>query len=438
MTPVLAGVLGIIVFVIFLCLRMPIGIAMALTGVVGFSYLVTPDAAFRMMSSEFYMNFANYSFSVIPMFVFMGYLAYHSGVGAKLFKFAHTLIGHLSGGIAMASEVACAIFGAVCGSATATTATIGSIALPEMKKYHYDDGLACAAVSAGGAIGVLIPPSAIFVLYGVATEQSITKLFISGIIPGIILTAAYCLAIYVIIKRNPAKCPASGEPRATSREIWAAAKDGVLEMLAVFVVSIGGLFVGLFTPTEAGAVGAAGVIVATAISRKLNWKNFFLSLKDTTNTTAMIMFMVAGAVVFTRFLGISRLPAAMADWVAELTLAPIYVMLIILLIYIILGALIEMIPLILLTVPIFYPIVVDTLHYDPIWFGVIICMTLAMGTITPPVGICAYVCRGIAKDVPLATIFSGVWPFLITAILVSVLLIVFPGIVTWLPNLVSQ
>ncbi|MCO1599952.1 TRAP transporter large permease [Desulfosporosinus nitroreducens] len=434
MSPTMAGFVGVLAFIVFLCLRMPIAISMGLVGLVGFSYLVTPAAAFRMMASEFYTSWANYSLSVIPMFVLMGYLAYHSGIGTRLFKFAYTVVGHLGGGLAMASQVACAIFGAVCGSSTATTATIGSIALPEMKKYHYNDSLATASVAAGGALGILIPPSAIFVIYGVSTEQSISKLFLAGITPGILLMIAYMLMIYVVNKLNPTLCPPSGEPRASGREVLASLRDGLIEVIAVFVISIGGLFLGYFTPTEAGAVGAAGVLLVTLIGRTMNWERFNHALKDTTNTTAMILFMVAGAIIFTRFLGISRIPSEIAEWVGGLALPRFFIMLIILLIYLFLGALIEMIPLILLTVPIFYPVVVGTLGYDPIWFGVIICMTVAIGVITPPVGINAYVIRGVAKDVPLGTVFRGVWPFILAAVIVTVLLIAFPQIVTTLPN----
>ncbi|SHI16518.1 TRAP transporter large permease [Desulfosporosinus lacus] len=437
MSPTMTGFVGILAFLVLLVLRMPIAISMGLVGLVGFSYLVTPEAAFRMLASEFYTSFASYSLSVIPMFVLMGYLSYYSGVGTRLFKFAHATVGHLGGGLAMASQVACAIFGAVCGSSTATTATIGSIALPEMKKYQYNDSLATASVAAGGALGILIPPSTIFVIYGVSTEQSISKLFIAGITPGIMLMIAYMITIYIVTKLNPALCPSSGGPRATGREILIALRDGLIEIIAVFVISIGGLFIGLFTPTEAGAVGAAGVCLVTLIGRTMNWERFNHALKDTTNTTAMILFMVAGAVIFTRFLGISRLPSEMAEWVSGLVLPRFFIMLIILFIYMGLGALVEMIPLILLTIPIFYPIVVDTLGYDPIWFGVIICMTVAIGVITPPVGINAYVIRGVAKDVPLGTVFRGVWPFIGAAAIVTILLIAFPQIVTYLPNLLD-
>lgn len=436
MSPTIVGFVGLFVFLGLMALRMPIAISMGLVGFVGFSYLVSPEAACRMLASEIYTSFASYSLSVIPMFTLMGYLAYQSGIGSRLFTFAYKAVGHFSGGLAMASQVACAIFGAVCGSSTATTATIGSIALPEMKKYHYDDSLATASVAAGGALGILIPPSTIFVIYGVSTEQSISRLFIAGIVPGILLMLAYMLAIYVITKRNPALCPRL-EKKASAQEVLHALRDGLVETIAVFIISIGGLFMGFFTPTEAGAVGAAGVVLVTTITRTMTWKGFNQALADTTKTTAMILLMVAGAIIFTRFLGISRIPTEIAVWVGGLELPRFFIMLIVLCIYLFLGCLIEMIPLILLTIPIFYPIIVDGLGYDPIWFGVIICMIVAIGVITPPVGINAYVVKGVAKGVSLHTIFRGIWPFIIAAVIVTTFLIAFPDIVTFLPDLLD-
>ena len=437
MSPTTTGFVGLIAFLVLMLLRMPIAISMGIVGLAGFSYLVTPAAAYRMLASEIYTSFASYSLSVIPMFVLMGYLAFQSGIGTRLFTFAYKAVGHFSGGLAMASQVACAIFGAVCGSSTATTATIGSIALPEMKKYNYHDSLSTASVAAGGALGILIPPSTIFVIYGISTEQSIAKLFVAGIVPGILLMIAYMIAIYVVIKLNPSLCPPSLEPRASAREVFQSLRHGLIEVIAIFIISIGGLFMGLFTPTEAGAVGAAGVLLVTLIGRTMTWEKFNNALRDTTKTTAMILFMVAGAIIFTRFLGISRIPFEIAEWVGSLDLPRYVIMLIVLLIYLVLGCVIEMIPLILLTIPIFYPIMVDGLGYDPIWFGVIICMIVAMGVITPPVGINVYVIKGVAKHIPLETVFRGVWPFLIAAVLLTVLLIAFPQIVMFLPNLLE-
>lgn len=432
MSPTLIGIIGVFVFLLLIALKMPIAYAMALVGFVGFSYLVSPDAAFSMVSTDIFSTFSSYSLSVIPMFVWMGFLAYYAGIGTKLYTFAYKLVGHLPGGLAIATQAACAIFGAICGSNTATAATMGAITLPEMRKYGYNDSLSTASVAAGGALGVLIPPSVIFIVYGVATEQSIGKLFIAGIIPGLLLMVAYMLTIYILVKRKPSLAPA-GE-RATWKESWEALLEGILEVAIIFAISLGGLFAGWFTPTEAGAVGAGSILLVTVIRKQLTWEGFKKSLLDTTRTTAMIMLMVAGAMIFGRFIAVSRLPFELANWAAHLELPSFVVMGIILSIFALLGCFIDALALILLTIPIFYPVAVTTLGYDPIWFGVIVVMVVAMGVITPPVGMNVYIIKGVAKDVPLEKIFKGVWPFVIALIICIILLIAFPGLVTFLPN----
>ncbi len=433
MTPVMLGLIGIAVFFVLILLRMPIAYAMALVGFVGFSLLVNPQAGFSMVARELYSTFSSYSLSVIAMFVWMGFLAYYSGIGSRLYVFAYKLVGHRPGGLAMATQVACAAFGAICGSNTATAATMGAIALPEMKKYQYDDSMATASVAAGGVLGVLIPPSVIFIVYGMSTEQSIGQLFIAGIIPGLLLMLMYIATIRLLTLRNPNLGPAG--PKAGWRERWQALRGGLGEVLAVFALSMGGLFAGWFTPTEAGAVGAAGVLLVALLGRHLSWEGLKSSLLDATRTTAMIMLLVAGAVIFGRFMAISRLPFELANWTAALAMPPWAVMALILLIYLILGCFIDALALILLTIPIFYPIVVGNLGYDPIWFGVITVLVVAMGVITPPVGMNVFIIKGVAPDVPLETIFKGIWPFLGAIIVCLAILIAFPGISTWLPNL---
>lgn len=432
MNPFEAGVFGIIALIMLMALRMPIAVAMALVGFLGFSYVVSAEAAVRVVAKDFYNIFSSYSLSVIPMFVWMGFLSFYAGIGSKLFAFAYKILGRFPGGLAIATQAACAVFGAVCGSSTATAATIGAIALPEMKKYRYDDALATASVASGGAIGMMIPPSVIFVVYGIATEQSIGRLFLSGVAPGILLTLAYIAAILVVTIRNPALGPPAS--RESLREIPFAI-GGVLDVFIVFIISLGGLFAGLFTPTEAGAVGAASVILISLVQRRLTWDAFARSLADTTRTTAMIMFLIAGATIFGRFIAVSRIPFELANWAGGLPLPPFVVLFIIILIYLVIGCFIDALAMILLTVPIFYPVVVETLGYDPIWFGVMIVMVVAMGVITPPVGMNVYVIKGVAKEVPLEVIFRGIWPFLIAAIICCVILTAFPQIATYLPNL---
>jgi len=434
MSTLIVGLLGIAVLFSQLIIGMPIAYAMAITGFAGFSYITSVDVGFNMVAKEIFNTFSSYNLSVIAMFVWMGFLAYYSGIGSRLYLLAYRLVGHLPGGLAVATQVACAAFGAICGSNTATAATMGAIALPEMRKYGYNMSLATASIAAGGALGVLIPPSVILIVYGAATEQSIGRLFIAGIIPGLLLTVLYILAISILVFRNPQLGPAG--PKAGWKERFEALRGGLAEVIIVFAVSMGGLFLGWFTPAEAGAVGTVGVLVVAFFRKSITWDYLKKSLFDTTRTTAMIMLIVAGAMIFGRFMAISRMPFVVASWTGGLNLPPFAIMGVVLFIYLILGCFIDALALILLTIPIFYPIVVNDLGYDPIWFGVIIVLVAAMGVITPPVGMNVYIIKGVARDVPLETIFKGIWPFLGAIIVCLIILIAFPGVVTFLPNLV--
>jgi len=414
-------------------LKMPIAVSLAFSGFVGLCVIMTPEAAFRVVAKDIYANFASYSLSVIPMFVFMGYVAFHSGIGQSLFKLAYKLVGHISGGLAVATQLTCGAFGAVCGSTTATAATIGAIALPEMKLYKYDNSLSTASVAAGGAMSALIPPSTVMIVYGIATEQSIGRLFLSGIIPGIMLMLLFILTVYLLTKRNPALAPRG--PKAPWSEVIQALKGGVLEVAIVFIVALGGLFLGVFTSTESGAIGAFAILVISLIERRLNLKSVLKALRDTTKTTAMIMLIIGGAVVFGRLMAVSRLPFELANWAGNLPFHSVFVVAIVFIIYVVIGLFMDSMALILLTVPIFYPVVVTTLGYDPIWFGVIIVMVMAAGVITPPVGINVYVIKGIAPEIPLFTIYRGIWPFLGAIFVCVAILIAFPAICTFLPDL---
>jgi len=434
MTPPVAGIIGVIVLLVLILFKVPIAYAMLIVGFTGFALLVSPEAAFSMVATEIFSNFSSYTLSVIPMFVWMGFIAYYSGVGSNLYALAYRIMGRLPGGLAIATQGACAIFGAICGSNTATAATMGAIAIPEMKKYGYDDSLSTASVAAAGALGVLIPPSVIFIIYGVATEQSIGKLFISGIIPGILLMLFYMVTIFILVKRNPSLAPIGGKEEAAKKSLL---NSGLPEILLTFFISLGGLFAGYFTPTEAGAIGAGSILLITLLRRQLTWEGLKNSLRDTTRTSGMIMLLVAGAMVFGRFMAVSRLPFEMARWASGLNLPPVLIMAVVLIIYMILGCFIDALAMILLTVPIFYPVVVDVLGFDPIWFGVIIVMVVAAGVITPPVGMNVFIIKGVARDVPLETIFRGVWPFLLALIACIAVLIAFPQLATFLPNLVS-
>lgn len=435
MSVFIVGLIGIAFFFGLIILRMPIAYAMALVGFAGFSVLTSIPASLDMVAKEIYNTFTSYSLSVIAMFVWMGFLAFYSGIGTSLYVFAYRMMGHLPGGLAIATQAACAIFGAICGSNTATAATMAAIALPEMDKYNYDKSLSTASIAAGGVLGVMIPPSVIFILYGMATEQSVGTLFMAGIFPGILLMFLYMSVIYVLTLRNPSLGPAG--PKSNWRERMASLKGGLGEALIVFLLSICGLFAGWFTPTEAGAVGAGGVLLVSLFEKRLSWEKLKKSLVDTTRTTAMIMLMIAGAIIFGRFMAISRVPFELANWVGSLPLPPFAIMGMILLIYLILGCFIDALALVLLTIPIFFPVVVDTLGYDPIWFGVVVVLVVAMGVITPPVGMNVYIIKGVAPDIPLETIFKGIWPFLGAIIICIILLMIFPGIATFLPELLA-
>lgn len=432
MDPLIIGIIGIIVFMILLSCKMPIAIAMGVVGVMGFAILSSPTAALNMAATEIFTSFNSYTLNVVPMYVWMGFLAYYSGLGARLFNFAYKLIGHLPGGLAMATQIASALFGAVCGSNTATAATMGAIALPEMKKYDYDQSLSTASIASGGILGVLIPPSVIFIVYGVATEQSIGKLFIAGIGPGILLMVLYILVIYILTKKNPKLAPPG--LKATWKERWQALAGGLGEAAVVFGISIGGLSLGWFTPTEAGAVGAGGILLVVLAKKNLSWEGFKNSLADTAKTTAMIMFIIACATIFGRFIAISRIPFVLSNWIGTLPLPSAVIMGMIVLFYLVAGCVIDALPMILLTIPIFYPIVTN-LGYDPIWFGVIIVLVSGMGVITPPVGMNVYIIKGVAKDVPLEVIFKGIWPFLYAIIAAIAILMIFPQIALFLPSL---
>lgn len=431
MSPTTVGLIGLAILVIFLFSRMPVAFVMGLLGVVGFSYVVSFEGGMRMLAKDFFDIFGSYSLTVVPLFMLMGQITFHAGISSRLFDTAYKLIGHFPGGLAMAAVAACAGFAAICGSTNAAAATMGTVALPEMKRYEYDDELATGTIAAGGSLGILIPPSVIFIVYGILTEQSIGSLFIAGIIPGLLLSILFILAIYVWVKMRPETAPRG--PKTTLKEKLASLA-GVGDTLILFILVMGGLFAGFFTPTEAGAVGAGGAILLGFIRRRLTWKGFIQAAIESTRISCMVLVIVAGASMFGHFLAITRIPYALATWVSELAMPSWAVMAFIIFLYLIGGAFVDALALILLTIPIFYPVVTG-MGYDPIWFGVIIVLITQMGVITPPVGVNVYIVNGIAKDVPLMTIFRGAVPFLIAIILCSLIMIPFPQIALFLPNL---
>jgi len=430
-TPLQVGILGCVALIALLFTSMPVAFAMIAAGVAGFALIVTPHAAFSMVVADLYDTFASYSLTVIPLFVFMGQVAFHAGISRRLFRTAYTWIGHLPGGLAMATVGACAGFGAICGSGPATAATMASVALPEMRRYNYSDELSSGSVAAGGSLGMLIPPSVVFIVYALMTEQSIGALFLAGIVPGILIAVLFCLSIYVRCRVHKSLGPAG--PKATWRERLFSL-TGVLETLILFVAVIGGMFLGLFTPIEAAAVGAAGSLVVALVKRQLNLERMRRILLETVRTSAMVFFIVAGAVVFGRFLAVSQIPFVVAEWLTNLPLPGWVVMFLVIAFFLVAGCFIDALALVLLTIPILYPVVVE-LGYDPIWFGVMVVVVTQMGVITPPVGVNVYVVSGIERDIPLQSIFKGSLPFLLMLLVAAVILVFVPGLSLLLPGI---
>ncbi len=424
MTPLEYGIIGCVILLVLLFTSMPVAFALISAGLIGFSLIVSPSAALSMVVADLYDTFSSYSLSVIPLFVFMGQVAFHAGISRRLFKAAYTWIGHLPGGLAMATVGACAGFGAICGSGPATAATMASVALPEMRRYGYSDELSSGTVASGGGLGMLIPPSVVFIVYALMTEQSIGDLFLAGIVPGAMIALLFCGSIYVRCSLNKELGPPG------PRMGWAArfkSLGNVVETVILFVVVIGGMFIGLFTPIEAAAIGAAGSLVVAMVKRKLTLPMLKQILLETVRTSSMVFFIVAAAVVFGRFLAVSQIPFYLANWFTQLPLPGWGVMFLIILFFLVAGCFIDALALILLTIPIFYPVILE-LGFNPIWFGVMVVVITQMGVITPPVGVNAYVVSGIERDIPLQSIFRGALPFLLMLVVAAVILVFIPGL----------
>jgi len=433
MNPGTIAIIGIVLLIFLFLLRMPVAYVMALIGFLGFAYTVSVEGALIILGKDFWGMFSSYSLTVVPMFVFMGTIAFYSGMGGRLYHAAYRFLGQLPGGLAIATCYACAAFGACCGSTNAGAAAMGKVTLPEMKKYHYDPSLATGCVASAGSLAILIPPSTILIVYGVLTEESIGKLFAAGILPGILLATLFALTVYIICRRNPELGPAG--PRFSWKE-RIASLSGIVEMLVLFVLVMGGLFVGWFTPTEAGAAGAAGAIVIALVRRQLTWRGFLDSLVETTRITAMVFLIVTGATIFGHFMAVTRVPFDLSEWVGGLGVSPNVIMAFIIFGYLIGGCFMDSLALVTLTVPVLYPLILK-LGFDSIWFGVIIVLIAEMGVITPPVGINVYVIKGVAGDVPLETIFRGIFPFLVALIVCAAILIAFPQIAIFLPSFMT-
>jgi C4-dicarboxylate transporter, DctM subunit len=426
----MTGLLGILILLgMMFLMELPVGFAMGIVGLGGLWLLLTPEAALGLVGTQIWSTFSQYGLSVIPLFVWMGQICFYSGVNQNLYNTAYTWMGRTKGGLAMSTLVACAGFSAICGSNTATAATMTAVALPEMKKRNYDPALSSAAIACGSTLGVVIPPSVVLIVYGIYTQQSIGRLFWGSVLPGILLTAFLCAAVYFLCLWRPSMGP--GGPKTSMMEKIKAI-PGAFEMAFLFTLVMVGLFFGLYTPTEAGAAGAFFSLVVALIRRKLTWKGFVASIVDTLKVSCMIIVIVAGAVIFGRFLTLSGLPYQVTEFASKLPVQPWVIMAVILLTYAIAGCVMDALGFLLVSIPIFFPLVVE-LHYDPIWFGVMLTLVTTMGAVTPPVGISAYVVSGMSQDIPLGTVFKGVSWFIPAYLITIALTLAYPQIVLFLP-----
>ena len=430
----LTGLYGtLLMLAVMLLLKMPVGFVMALIGFLGIIYSISWDAALGMIGTDLWQTFSSYGLTVIPMFIFMGQICFYSEVNNRLYNAAYKWFGRIKGGLSITTIMACAGFAAICGSNTATAATMTAVALPEMKKYNYDPILSSGSIAAGSTLGVVIPPSVVLVIYGLCTGESIGKLFFGSFIPGLVLAGLMAITAYTMCTLHPAWGPKG--PKFGFIEKIKALPDAI-DMLLMFGIIMYSLYAGLFTPSEAGAAGSVVAIIISLARRKLTWKRFVGAVIDTLRISCMIFLLVAGAVIFGRFLAITRLPYEAAEWVARLPVPNWMILWSMLVIYIIGGCVMDALAFLLITVPIFYP-VAQQMGYDPIWFGVIITVVTTMGAVTPPVGISAYIVSGMAKDIPLSTVFKGVIWFLPSYIITMILMEIFPQLVTFFAALVK-
>jgi tripartite ATP-independent transporter DctM subunit len=426
------GLIGIVALILITFSRMSIGVVMGLVGVVGFAIMKGLAPALGLLKTVPYTTFADETLSVLPLFLLMGAFAFQSGMSEDMYRTVYVWLGRFRGGLAMATVAACALFAAISGSGIATAATLGRVSMPEMKKYNYHPRLATGCLAAGGTIGIMIPPSVILLLYGILTEQSIGKLFMAGFIPGILQALLYIVVITILTRLDPQLGPPG--PRFSLREKLVALK-GIGEVVTLFVLVIGGLYLGVFTPTEAAGVGAFGAFLCMALRRSLSWRSLKKCLTETSSTTGMLFLIILGAMLLNYFLSVTRLPFELAGLVVKLQVSRYVVLAIVVVLMMFLGAIMDELAIMLLTIPVLYPVMMR-LGFDPIWFGVIATKLMEIGMILPPVGINVYVIAGVT-DVPMGTIYRGVMPFVIADTLEIILLTLFPQIVTFLPNLMG-
>ncbi len=430
MTEALLGFAAIFVLAL---LRMPLAFAMAIVGVVGMGLTRSWPAAFASAAQVVQETGFAYTLSVIPLFILMGNFVARAGLAHELFAAAYAFIGHLRGGLAHATVLACAGFGAICGSSIATAATMSKVAYPSMKKLGYSDSLSTGVMAAGGTLGIMIPPSTIMVIYGIVTETNIGKLFAAGVIPGLLTAACLMLCIVVMTSRDPEHAP-SGQ-RTSWPDRWKALR-GIWGVLVLVIIVLGGIYGGVFTATEGAGIGASGAFLFALARKRLTWRITFDVLVESARTTAMLFTLLIAATIFANFVNFTSLPSDLKTWITGQGLSPVMIIAAMMLIYVILGTVMEELTMVLLTIPLFFPIV-TALGFDPVWFGVLIVMIVQIGLISPPVGMNLFVLNALLPKVGLANIFRGCWPFVLTMIFVLILLVAFPQISLWLPSLMN-
>ena len=429
MSEVTIGLIGLAVVLLLFLTGIELGFAMAVIGFLGFSYIVSMKAGLNLLAKDIFDVFSSYGFTVIPLFVLMGQVAFNAGIAKRLYDTSYKFIGHIPGGLAMATVAGATAFKAICGSSPATAATFASVAVPEMDRYNYDKKLSTGIVATVGTLGVLIPPSVTLIVFGIITEQSIGKLFLAGIVPGLMVAFFFICIIYGWCKINPALGP-RGE-RSTWKERIASLPE-VIWVTVIFLVVIIGLMQGFFTPTEAGSVGTFAVLILSVVKRDLNFKGYVKSVSESLRTACMVLMLIAGSAILGHFLAVTKIPMITADWVVALPVNRYVIMLIISLIYLIGGSFIDDLAFMVLATPIFYPCI-GKLGFDPMWFGMIIALTVMVGVVIPPVAINVFVVKNITK-VPFNVIYAGVYPFLLSILFCAILLFLFPPICTFLPN----
>jgi tripartite ATP-independent transporter DctM subunit len=429
MNEVMAGFIGLVLVLALFFTGIELGFAMALVGFVGFAYVVSAKAALNLLAKDVFDVLSSYGFTVIPLFIFMGQIAFNAGIAKRLYDTAYKFIGHIPGGLAMATVGGATAFKAICGSSPATAATFASVAVPEMDRYGYSKKLSTGIVATVGTLGILMPPSVTLIVFGIITEQSIGKLFLAGLFPALIIAFFFVLIIYFWCRLNPALGP-KGQKSSWS-ERWSSLPE-ILWVGIIFVLVIGGLMNGFFTPTEAGSVGTFAVLLLSILKRDLTWKGFVKSIHESLRTAGMVLLLIVGSTILGHFLAVTKIPMLAADWIIQLDIHRDLTMILIALIYLLGGSFIDDLAFMILATPIFYPVIIK-LGFDPIWFGMMIGITVMIGVVIPPVAINVFVVKNITQ-VPFGVIYKGVYPFLISLVVCAALLFLFPQIALFLPS----